>query len=150
MSEGEQIEVVTEDRVVRFRVGVRRQGDALLSISAWAKLPGGPNIRWDRLAFSKDDETGDEKIVFASSAGSTAVVDVDEIARVSVDGLRLYDETILRLRRIGQPARALLWACVIERLAALGLVDDEDGGRLDMERLSADLLSACKEGGCVS
>lgn len=144
------VEVVSKSNSVRFRVIVGRQGDDIASIAVYVSLPGCPAVRWEKWTFSLCDETHVEQVVFASPSGAMAVVDAAEVARPSLAGLRLYAETILRLRRRAQPSRALLWACVVERLAELGLVEGENGAPLEVAKLSADLLSACKEGGALS
>lgn len=150
MSEEKMVEVVTKENSVRFRVVVGRQGDDIASIAVYVSLPGCSAIRWDKWAFSLCDETHVEQVVFSHPSGSTALVDVAQVARPSLAGLRLYAETILRLRRRAQPSRALLWACVIERLHGLGLVEGENGTPLEIDKLSAELLTACKEGGGLS
>lgn len=142
MSEEKQTEVVTKENSVRFHVEVTRHGADIATIGAYVSLPGCPNVRWSQWAFSKCDETGVKHIVFASPSGATAIVDAASVARPSLEGLRLYDETVLRLRRRGQTSSALLWSCVIERMVALKLV----ASSLAAEHISAELLSACKEG----
>lgn len=148
MSEETMVEVVTKENSVRFRVLVGRQGADIASIAVYVSLPGCPSIRWEKWIYGRRD--GVPFIMFTSPSGSTALVDVAQVAHPSLTGLRLYAETILRLRRRAQPSRALLWACVIERLNGLGLVEGENGTPLEVAALSAELLSACKEGGDFS
>lgn len=148
MSEEARSVEVNANNSVRFQFDVGMQGDDLATIGGYVVLPGLPNVRWSRWAFSKCDETGVEHVVFASLSGATAVVDAASVARPSLEGLRLYGETVLRLRRRGQTSSALLWACVVDRLVALGLVGS--GGSIEPGKLSAVLLKACEDSGRIS